>query len=206
MFIKVFLLFAVCTFSFSCKEKNLTENDRRDIRKLIDSYNGAYINKDWAYITKLIHPRVFNFFSKKDFENALDSSLSRKNYKIVVHEYTIDSLFTLGYSKFDKYVMAYLLTRSVIEFSKEFDSIQRIEMSTNVCEQMEESFGKDFISCNGDSDSVEYVIFEKCYIIFLADRQQWFLLNETKEGQRLVEEIIPERIRKQLNKENYSHL
>lgn len=199
MLIKGILLFVICTLSFSCKEKQMTENDRTDIKKLIDSYDKAYINRDWVYITKLIHPGVFDFFSKTDFINALDSSLNRKNYRIVFHEFTIDSLSKLVHNNFNKYVLAYFRNRSVMEFSKELDSIHRIGLAMNMCEQMKESFDKDYISCKAYRDSVEYIVLEKCYMIFLENKNRWFLLNETKEGKKLVDEIIPEKVRKELN-------
>ena len=190
----IFLIVIFC----SCKNVQKNDTDKAEIQKVIDAYNKAYLDQDWKYVASLVHPEVFNFFSKEDFIKMLDDTIQRKYYKIISKELFIDSITPSLRDRENKYVLLYLHTKSTLELSSEIDSLKTEEVTTNMCKTLKENFGADFTNCVTSNRKVSYQMKEKCYATFLSEQKKWFILIQDENTKKIVDKIIPREIVRKL--------
>ena len=190
-------IFLILVF-FSCETTGQKKQDDLAIRSLIDSYSKAYLSKDWESVANLIHPEVFNFFSKNDFIKSVDDTLTREYYHMVENNLFVDSITPIIHKKEDKYALVYLRNESVLEMSLKVDSSLWDKVSLAVCKQLKESFKKDFVTCTGLNKRISYKIKEKAYVIFLKGQEKWFMLTKDEDSKGLVDKLIPTNIREKL--------
>jgi hypothetical protein len=191
-------LVAVLLF-FSCKDKypSTDEPDNIAIRKLMDSTHSASQRQDWPAVIQLIHPDVFQYISKKSFEQALQNTMSGDGFKTRIIAADIDSIYPSVLHKGNKYSLVRLTLSVELMLTGGSDSSKvRSRIPDDICDQLREGDEENFMDCRIVGNGVEYSMKDFSYAIYLARKKKWFVLSSDEDTDVIVNKIIPAEVRK----------
>lgn len=183
---------------FSCKEKKDEASDNVAISKLMTSYNEAFSKSDWPAVIKLVHPVIFKYISRKEFEKGLNSGFKGDDFEIRVRNTTIDSIFPVIQEGTRKYSLVLIKLTANMLLADSSDKGTLNQRLTQICEGMKGEFGKDFISCEVKENQIEFATYDRCYTIYLPKEKKWFVLSKDEDSEEIVNKIIPEEVRLKL--------
>ena len=191
----VVIWIAIVFALYGCKEKytislNESKEDRLAVYKLMDHYSYAYEKGDWDKLADLIHPGAFDFITRAEFKRQLDSSLSRKNYTMSIKSLDIDTLYPFIRYRSNKYSLLITKMNADMKFNMEIDS--------SVCDKLNADTTVEIVECHTQGEHLFFTSKEKGYAIYLAEHGKWYFLTHARESQKMVNKLIPEKVREKL--------
>ena len=167
---------------------------------MVNQYSDAFRNKDWALVTEMIHPEIFKYESRKNFEKALDEGLKEEGYIININGSRIDSVYPSMEFKGDKFALVKMTATISMMPSDDPKNVNGTDnrMPDNFCELLKELDDKysTLTSCKLIGRGVEYNMTDLSFVVFLKQKNRWYFLSKDEESEKIVNKIIPGEVRR----------
>jgi len=195
----ILVSFLFATALFSCKssdkkpeqkaeQKTVVTDDQSAIRKLMDEYNQAFLKTDWDALLELIHPGAFEVIPRNKYKEALETSFNGQGYTIRLKNMSVDSIGPIIDNKGDKY--------SVVNITVSSNMTLNQTAPAAICDQMKQD--PSVISCSSDSNVVNFSMHDKCYAIYVADKQKWYFISKNEQSKPIADKVIPKEVGEKL--------